>query len=312
MRARVADTLRRLPGGSDVLRVRREMRAAIRGRRDRDRPPYGSPEKVADFSRAPASERFITGNGIAARCRYVINYDDVTVNENVRNDWWFCKADYLEYFFAEHAPRDPFVLFSHNSDRAIGKRFRRELRRRALVAWFAQNPLLEHPKLHALPIGIANPRWPHGDQAELARVQDAQLPKSALFDASFDAGTNPVERQYCLQQTRLELAPRVPFPQYLERLASAFFCISPNGNGIDCVRTWEALYLRTIPIVTRSRITDDHHDLPLIVLDDWSQFGSLDFSPKLYERTIGAWSADALRLDRYLERVERIIAVARP
>ena len=51
----------------------------------------------------------ITGNGLARRCRYVINYDDLVVNEDVDNDWWFCKSEFVEYFFAEHEPKTPYV-----------------------------------------------------------------------------------------------------------------------------------------------------------------------------------------------------------
>src|SRR5438067_2398410 len=54
-------------------------------------------------------------------------------------EWWFCKADYHEHFSRRCAPAGDFVLFSHNSDRAIDRRFERQLRRRELVAWFAAN-----------------------------------------------------------------------------------------------------------------------------------------------------------------------------
>jgi hypothetical protein len=269
------------------------------------RPPSGAPNP--ELSAAPADDWFITGNGIARCCRYVLNYGELSVNEGVDNSWWFCKSDFLEYFFRELAPKEPFVLFTHNSDRTIGEGFLRELRRPRLIAWFAQNPGVEHPKLRALPIGIANPRWRHGDQAVLRRVQLAERPKRELFDVSFVVESNEAERRYCLEQTGLRLAERVGHEAYLERLASARFCLSPRGNGIDTHRTWEALYLRTVPIVTRNLVTDHHPDLPMIVLDDWSQFRSLDFSPELYEQTIGDWSPSMLRLDSYLDRVERTI-----
>ena len=272
------------------------------------RPPRDAPP---EFSRTPEDDSFITGNGIAAHCGHVVNYGEPTVNEDARADWWFCKADYLEYFFREVAPSDEFVLFSHNSDRAIGRRFARELRRRRLVAWFAQNPVLRHPKLRALPIGIANPRWPHGDQAVFKRIQSQSRPKARLFDASFDVATNPDERLSAIAATGLTPPLRRLFPDYLAGLAESYFCISPNGNGIDGHRTWEALYLRTIPVVTGSLVTEHHSDLPLVVLDDWSEFRSLEFSPELYERTMGDWDPATLRLDRYLERVAAEVAALR-
>ena len=271
------------------------------------RPPSSSPDRVRAFSKTAEDEAFITGNGIAARCRYVINYDDFAVNESGRDGWWFCKSDYLDYFFAEHAPAQPYVLFSQNSDRAIDGRYRRRLDDARLVAWFAQNPVIRHPKLRAVPIGLSNPVWEHGDQAAVKRVQACPPPKTTLFDVSFNPETNPKERHRCLAETGLDVEERLPYEQYLRRLAGAYFCISPNGNGIDCVRTWEALYVGTVPVVTRSLVTEAHADMPLVVLDDWSHFSRIDFSPELYERVWGNWDPAQLRLDRYFDRIERTI-----
>ena len=144
-----------------------------------------------------------TGNGIAERCRFVLNYHGFTVNEAVENDWCFCKTDYLDEFFADHAPRTPFVLFSANSDYPIDGRYERYLRRRRLKAWFAMNVELDAPKLHPIPIGLANPHWPHGDTGALKRVQRSPAEKSRLFDTSFSVATNPAVRRYCLEQTGL-------------------------------------------------------------------------------------------------------------
>lgn len=273
------------------------------------RPPSGPPEKVREFSQIPSDEAFITGNGIAARCRYVLNYDVFSVNERGREAWWFCKSDYLDYFFAHHAPTEPYILFSHNSDRPIDRRYRRRIDDPRLIAWFAQNPIYDHPKLRAVPIGLSNPVWAHGDQEAVKRVQGEALPKSTLFDVSFNPDTNPEERHRCLAETGLELTARLPYEDYLRRLASAYFCVSPNGNGIDCVRTWEALYVRTIPIVTRSLVTDQHRDFPIVVLDDWSEFRTIEFTPGLYEQMWNGWNAGYIRLDRYFERIEETIAL---
>jgi len=303
--------VRRVPGGVAALRLRRQAAEAGRRRLRPPRPPLETPDRVARLSLMPTDETFITGNGFAGRCRYVLNYDVLTVNEHVQNDWWFCKADFLEYFFSGLMPDGEFVLFSHNSDRSIGKEFSRRLERASLVAWFAQNAAFPHPKLRAIPIGIANPRWSHGDQAALKQIQSSTPPKGRLFDASFSVATNPAEREYCLRETGLATDPPRPFAEYLEALASSYFCISPNGNGIDVHRTWEALYLRTVPVVTRSAMTDQHRDLPMIVLADWSEFRSIEFSPELYEQTMADWDPVALRLDRYLERITVAIDVLR-
>ncbi len=286
-----------------MLALRRRAAAAVAERLHPPRPPFGPLEQVAALSATPADDSFITGNGIAARCRYVLNFDAFIVNEDVDNDWWFCKTDYLDYFFRALAPSEPFVLFTHNSARAIGRRFRRQLNRDRLVAWFAQNPVIEHPKLRALPLGLANPFWPHGDQRVFKQIAADPPAKSKLFDVTFAVRTNPAVRSYCIEQTGLQPAPRRPYDEYLRGVASAYFCVSPEGMGVDCLRTWEALYLRTVPVVTKSIVAAHHSDMPILVLDDWADFGKIDFSPELYRELWGDWDPAELRLDRYMERV---------
>jgi hypothetical protein len=272
------------------------------------RPPVDPPERVADLSQVEPYDAFITPNGLASRCRYVLNLDVLSVNQEAENDWWFCKSEWLEYFFRELAPSSPFVLVASNSDRAIGRRFARYLSRPELVAWFAVNVAFEHPKLLAVPLGLGDPCEQYGHAGgDVLEAQGKRLPKRRLFDVSFNVKTNPEERLRCLAETGLTLDAPLSKPEYLERLASSYFCVAPSGNGIDTHRVWEALYLRTVPVVTRSVLTDQHPDLPLVVVGDWSEFRSIDFSPELYASTLGDWEPAELGLDRCLTRMARAV-----
>jgi len=134
------------------------------------------------------------------------------------------------------------------------------------------------------------------------------MPKVHLFHAAFSL-SNPFERQYCIEQIK-EIVPNessLPWEEYLSRLATSYFCISPKGLGIDCLRTWESLVVGTIPVVTRSLITDQHPDYPMVVLADWAQFQSVDFSPALYWSIWNDWDSEELSLDSYLSRVQAIL-----
>ncbi|CAF4858075.1 unnamed protein product [Rotaria sp. Silwood1] len=59
--------------------------------------------------------------------------------------------------------------------------------------------------------------------------------------------------------------------------------LSPRGNGIDCHRTWEALYLDAIPIVWHSTIDSLYTDLPVIIIHDWNEINEQFLRNKLYE-----------------------------
>jgi hypothetical protein len=250
------NALREIPG---LVTAKRKLVAGYRKTRPL-RPPVESPELVERMLVAAPDERFITGNGFAAHCHYVLNYDILRINADVDNNWWFCNPEFLEYLFRRIAPAERYVLFTHNSnvDRPIDGRFRRRLETPELVAWFAVNVELQHPKLFSIPLGVGNPIKCNLDA--LTSVQARRPAKTQLFEASFETWTNPRERTYCIEQTDIVPSAKVPQPEFFERLASSYFCISPNGNGVDCYRTWQALYLRTIPIVTRSVLTEHSGD----------------------------------------------------
>jgi hypothetical protein len=49
------------------------------------------------------------------------------------------------------------------------------------------------------------------------------------------------------------------------------FEICPRGNGLDCHRTWEALLLRTIPIVRTSTLDPLYEGFPVVIIRDWEE-----------------------------------------
>ena len=59
--------------------------------------------------------------------------------------------------------------------------------------------------------------------------------------------------------------------EYYRRVAAHRFTISPQGNGGDCHRTWEALYLRSILIVQRSAEMEHFADLSILFTDDYTE-----------------------------------------
>jgi hypothetical protein len=58
---------------------------------------------------------------------------------------------------------------------------------------------------------------------------------------------------------------------YYRDMQNHKFVLSPPGNGIDCYRHWEALNLKAIPIVQRSRHMEAFSDLPILFTDDYSE-----------------------------------------
>lgn len=194
----------------------------------------------------------------------------------------FVYSDMVDGFLARILPRlrHPIVLISHNSDAAVEERHLPALESGAIRHWFAQNAMARHPRLTALPIGVANAQWPHGDTALMAEIARTPVSKRAGVYANFSVATNrsvrgplhealrarpfvafptvPWTLKLAYAQLRAALkgrafdATRTPLPPavYLRDLARWRYCVSPPGNGVDCHRTWEALYLGCVPVVS--------------------------------------------------------------
>ena len=187
----------------------------------------------------------------------------------------FVYARLLESFFREVFPKltHRFVMLSHNGDEAIDNRFLPWLDDDRIAHWYAQNVAIRHPKLTAVPIGIANACFGHGNLAALAEVARTRHSRSRIIYANFEVATNRAVRQPILDHLRATdgvwIAPFRPFEEYLRDLAGCRWCVSPPGNGIDCHRTWEALYLGVIPVVQRSAGIEQLLDgFPAVVVDD--------------------------------------------
>lgn len=249
---------------------------------------------------------FITGNKFKRSCHYsydelgFIKHSEPKDGEIIRV---FVKIDYVHNFFTQKQDR-PYVLFTHNGDLPVDESYLKYLDDINLIKWYGQNTMTIHPKLSSIPIGIANEIWPHGDEDIFNKVIDQNIPKERLIYVNFDVNTNRRERNYCLNEVNkngLEMANKLPFKEYLEEVAKSYFVVSPNGNGVDCHKTWEALYLSAIPIVTKSINIDFYRDYPIVVIDDWGVFNPKEFSVELYEKLWEGFDLNKLKISSKLK-----------
>ena len=235
-----------------------------------------------DLTLAP-SFPFITGNSFKYVCRHVLDEAGHTVNPNGYEDHWFVKIDFVDAFW-RNPPKLPFYLFTHNGDFSVEQRFRPFLDHPSLIHWYAQNPLIDHHKLTAIPIGIANQQWKWGSVAELKSAMATKVEKNKLAYASYSFATNSGERTVCAHETKLPPEPTVGFEQHLLRMKRSYFVIAPRGYGADCHRTWEALYVGAVPITTAVSLKKHFGHLPIIFINDWSEYRNLDLSEELYNK----------------------------
>lgn len=165
-------------------------------------------------------------------------------------------------------------LIVHNSDENVTFKYIEYLNDDKIVAMFSQNIDINHPKLHYLPIGIANSQWSHGNLNVLNTVMNIPIQKNNLVYFNFTINDSYKTRPYLYQlliNKGFEYIQNKSISQYLMTMAQYKFAFSPNGGGIDCHRTWEALYLGVIPIMEKSVLSDKLvMDYPILVVEDWN------------------------------------------
>ena len=81
------------------------------------------------------------------------------------------------------------------------------------------------------------------------------------------------------------LYSRISQEEVWEKYASHKFVISTFGNGLDCHRTWEVLFLGGIVITKNSSLNPLYKNLPVVLVDDWDEViidGNLEKWEKQY------------------------------
>lgn len=160
-----------------------------------------------------------------------------------------------------------------------------------LEHWFTWNKQFHHPKLTCIPIGLNKDRHLDAMQQFLSKNQ---LGKSKFFATNLSTSSNPERiKQVKLAKTQwssfCSFIENIPFSKsyYISShvdskikidvtcqrcykvLSEYKFILSPPGAGVDCHRTWEALYTGTIPIVISSSINELYNDLPVVTVPRW-------------------------------------------
>lgn len=215
----------------------------------------------------------------------------------------------LDTFAQTWLPRltSPTVLVTTDGDASVPSDLRPDtvqaiLECRLVRAWFTQNwdGRLVHPKLRPMPIGLdLQARWFGLDKwpeqrvrhiESIPRTPDASRRMRLWSDGHLKTFPgrhgdpratlqrlvrDPASRHQC----RID-APerRLDVDDVWRRYASYAMVVSVHGNGLDCHRTWEALFLGAVVVTTHSSLD--------VLLDPWRV---LYVSPDFSELRDTAW-----------------------
>ncbi|MCH9620662.1 MAG: hypothetical protein S4CHLAM20_00630 [Chlamydiia bacterium] len=263
-----------------------------------------------------SSYPFISGDSFRSVADFIYDEDIHKFNPRrvKRGDVVFIKIDYVDGFFRWIHPRikHPYVIITHNGDKAITNKYARLLNDPKVLAWYGQNiEGIEHPKLKAIPIGLANRYLKHGSLDIIRRYfkNRESSKRDKLLYLNINRGTNKKVRNYVcnllLDQPFTVSRCGVSFQQYLNDLTQSNFVASPRGNGLDCHRTWESLYMGAIPIVESSSLDYIYKTLPVVIVDDWSLITEEFLREKLNYIHKHKYDCSMLYMDYWIKEIRK-------
>lgn len=237
-------------------------------------------------------------------CHNDINYFQEMLNKQYDNMSIYVCTDLLPFFIKEVMKyiNHRFILLSGDSDftfQSFIPILRPLLLNPLLIMWFSQNNLLSHQKIQAMPIGLDyhtilnNPScmWRMFGEGTLPLQQEEillSIPQKPFYERIPKIYTNYTlqndafndrKNAESIPQDLLHKTSVMPRTNLWKDMSQYTFVLSPRGMGMDCHRTWEALCLGCIPIVTYSYSL--FTDLPVLVVKEWS-----DITQELLETTI--------------------------
>jgi len=259
---------------------------------------------------------YLTGDNLKAFCHHIVDVDHPTLDTKKvqRGDLVYVVTPYLDHFFRNFHSliKKPYILVSHDDDNPVPGAFGQFLHDNKIIAWFAQNvQKAVHPKLHPMPIGMANKKWWCGDIAVLNK-KTSEPPKErniALY-MNFTVDTNKAERglvhdlfknkPYC------KAVYGKSFEEYLDDLQQTQFVLSPRGNGLDCHRTWECILMGAIPVVKSSDLDPLFEDLPVLIIDNWQEISPRFLRHKYEEMKYRTYKMEKIFLPYWLNKIDQV------
>jgi hypothetical protein len=144
--------------------------------------------------------------------------------------------------------------------------------------WFAINTTVIDESLIVIPLGLKTHKGIYLEERYMTNwlipeIKNLSENKKEKIVYCNWTNTNPYRNTIItkLQSNNVsyKLEYDLTFDEYAKNMSKCKFVISPPGNGIDCHRTWEALYMGCIPIVIKDNIYNNWN-LPIIQVNDYS------------------------------------------
>jgi len=232
----------------------------------------------------------------------------------------YVKPGLLGKFFLKYHPliKEKYILITNGGDPESPGEYANYLNDSKIIAWFSRNPSIRfHEKFIPIPIGV-NCKFPtnmHRKEIHTMNlVSEEKVEKKHVLYLNIGVQTYPDERQdvydlfsqknYCFTSSRVSLS------EYLHHIKSSVFILSPRGNGLDCFRTWEAMLMGSIPIVTTSFLDPLFEDLPVVIIDSWQNINKELLLKKFNELKNKSFSFEKLFMGYWQKEINKRLSLA--
>jgi hypothetical protein len=263
----------------------------------------------------PSSYPYISGDTFRAMAHHIFDdFCNITPEKVKESDIVFVDIHKIQEFFKAIHPKikNRYKLITHNGDVAISYDLASFVDDK-IIHWYGQNVDVVHPKITVIPIGLENLHYYNsGIISNIRKIQKRKILKVNNFFFGFCIKTNLQERQEAYDVlTKAKNAEKISgWPnawRYLNVLNGYKFVASPPGNGIDCIRTWEAMCIGVVPIVKKSILTQYYADigLPVFLIKDWREI--LDFEEEqlhdIYKKLFPKFKNPAIYFDYWQKKI---------
>ena len=95
----------------------------------------------------------------------------------------------------------------------------------------------------------------------------------------------------------------ISLEDYLSKLKSYTFIISPPGNGIDTHRVWEAIYAGSHPVVEKNLSMNVFNEFPIIFVDHLSK--ATFEQVKFLKKNLNNFNNEILKINYWMEKINK-------
>lgn len=242
-------------------------------------------------------EEYISVKGFASISKFIfdnkyyINFDSSKIQNN---DIVFLNLDNFNYFLkilSHNPPKNKFILITHNSDSKFTYKHYELIKKYVNKIYAVNNTIYdENINVRTIPLGFKdNPT----NTIKLLKNIPQDFKKEHFLYLNINTGTNRKKRQYCYDYFSsldwVYTKSNLTFTEFYIDLKKSKYVISPEGNGIDCHRIYESLYLNSIPILKTSVMDSFYKNLPVIIVSEWNEICKEDLYndyEKNYEKLV--------------------------